>query len=118
MSLLRCPHCREAISATHKHCPHCGHSISLLGELKAQVERNRLWQVLMVVAIVLLLGLAWFWRMDSGNRWPLYILLVLVAPLVPWLLKLAYKSAAPLDEDTESATKSSSEPGHDTGRKD
>lgn len=101
MSLLHCSHCRQPISATHKECPHCGRKISVFSDLKSQVENNRLWQALLVVVVLLLLGLGWFWRMDGGSRWPLYILLVLVAPLVPWLLKLAYKNAAPLEEGEE-----------------
>ena len=103
MSLLHCSHCRQPISATHKICPHCGRSISFLADLKAQVESNRLWQMLLVIFAVLLLGVGWFIRMDSGARWPLYVILVLVAPLVPWVLQLAYKSASPLKEEDKNS---------------
>lgn len=105
MSLLRCSHCHEPISATYKQCPHCGRKISFLSDLKSQVEGNRLWQVSIVVLGLLLLGVAWFWRMDTGDRWPLYVLILVIAPLVPWLLKLAYKNAAPLaSEESERST--------------
>ena len=107
MSLLHCSHCAQPISATHKICPHCGRKVSFFSDIKAQVEHNRLWQAALVIVGVSLMGAGWFWRMDSGDRWPLYIILVAVAPLVPWLLKLAYKNAAPSDEELDAAARGS-----------
>ena len=100
MSLLSCSHCGKPISATHKQCPHCGRTVSMLGDIVHQIESNKLWLAAVVILAILLLGIGWYVRMDSGSKWPLYIIIVLVAPVVPWLLQLAYKNAAPTDEDS------------------
>lgn len=97
MGLLHCPKCKHDISATEKQCPACGTKITLLNELKFQIEHSRIQLVTLVIAALLALGAAWFWRMDGGSKWPLYVVIVLVAPLVPWVLKTAYSIAAPID---------------------
>lgn len=106
MGLLQCPKCRQDLSATEKRCPSCGTKISLFNELKYQIEHSRLQMLLVVIAALLALGAAWFWRMDGGSKWPLYIVIVVVAPLVPWVLKTAYSIAAPpADEQDEQSEK-------------
>lgn len=96
MSLLHCVHCHKPLSVTQRHCPHCGQGLSLLGEIGYQVEHSKLWLAVTVVLMVLLLGVGWFVRMDTGVRWPLYLTIILCAPLVPWLLMVAYKKASPV----------------------
>lgn len=99
--LLHCGYCGKPISATYKVCPHCGRKISLLMDIMSQIEHNKLYLAGVTVLAILLLGVGWFLRMDSGVRWPLYLIILLVAPVVPWLLQLAYKAAAPLEKDKE-----------------
>ncbi len=78
-----------------KRCPACGTRISFWADVRHQIEHNRLYLAGVVVIAVLLLGVGWFLRMDSGVKWPLYAIIILLAPLVPWLLKLVYQAAAP-----------------------
>ncbi len=101
MSLLQCSQCQKDISATHKHCPHCGVKISFWGEVKNNIEKSRLRQVGVVLVMFFLLGTTWFVGKNTGHRWPLYMLVILCAPVVPWLLQLAYKNAAPVTEGAE-----------------
>lgn len=99
MSTLHCPHCGESVEGTPKSCPHCGQKLSLLAVAKRLVEGNRLYQAGLVLVVVFILGMGWMLRLESGSRWPLLFIVILAAPLVPWLLKLAYKAAAPTHED-------------------
>ncbi len=101
MSLLQCSHCGKDISATHKQCPHCNVKISFWREVKKTIEQNRLRQVALALLVVFLLGTSWYLGKNTGYRWPLYVVVILCAPVVPWLLQLAYKSAAPLENDTQ-----------------
>lgn len=105
MGLLHCPKCGQDLSATEKRCPACNTKISFFNELKFQIERSRLQLVLVVIVALLALGAAWFWRMDGGSKWPLYIVIVLVAPLVPWVLKTAYSIAAPISDTDQHSDK-------------
>ncbi len=107
MSEILCAHCGEKLSAVDKFCAHCGKKISFWGELKATVERNRWYQVLLAIFVVFLLGCAWYVRARTGLRWPLFATVIACAPLVPWILQLAYKSAAPIHkgDDSNSAFK-------------
>lgn len=73
--------------------------ISFLGNMLDKIEHNRLWLAGAVILIILLLGIGWFVRMDTGHRWPLFVLIALCVPVVPWLLKVAYKTAAPLPKE-------------------
>ncbi len=97
MSELLCSHCGQKMSAAHTVCNHCGKKISFWRDVKASVEQNRWYQALLVVFVVFLLGCAWYIRANTGLRWPLFAIVILCAPLVPWLLQLAYKSASPLN---------------------
>ena len=99
MPTFHCPHCGDAITGTPKTCPHCGQRLSLLAVIKRMVEGDKRYQAGLVVLVVLILGVGGFWRLDSGSRWPLLFIVALLAPLVPWLLKLAYKAAAPVPEE-------------------
>ncbi len=101
MSLLQCSQCGKDISATHKMCPHCGVKISFWREVKNAVEKNRMRQVFLAIFMVFLLATTWYIRMNTGLRWPMYTVVILCMPIVPWLLQLAYKSAAPVEEDAE-----------------
>lgn len=101
MGLLHCPKCGREMSATELRCPVCGIKMSFFNEVKCQIERSPLQLVLVVLVGMFALGAAWFWRMDGGSPWPLYIVIVLLAPLVPWVLKRAYSFAAPVDEKIE-----------------
>lgn len=101
MGLLQCPKCGRDVSATESRCSFCGTKMSFFNEIKFQIEHSRVQMALLVVVALFALGGAWFWRMDGGSPWPLYIVIVLVAPLVPWVLKTAYVYAAPVDENTE-----------------
>ncbi|MEG2171852.1 MAG: zinc ribbon domain-containing protein [Desulfovibrionaceae bacterium] len=101
MGLLQCPKCKHEMSATARCCPVCGTKMSLFNEIKFQIEHSRIQMIMVVLVALLALGVAWFWRMDSGNAWPLYVVIVLVAPLVPWVLKTAYTIAAPAEDKHE-----------------
>ncbi len=103
MSLLQCSHCGKDISATHKDCPHCGVKISFWGEVKCAIERSRLRQVGLALLVLFVLGTSWFIGKNTGYRWPLYMFFILCAPVVPWLLQLAYKSAAPIVEEEKAS---------------
>lgn len=98
-TLLRCRHCKQAISAMDKRCPQCGRALFFMADMKERIEGSPLWLAAAVIGIVLFLGVAWFVRMDTGMRWPLYVVLICAAPAVPWLLQLAYKAASPLPND-------------------
>ena len=95
MPLLQCSRCGRDISAMDKRCPACGAGISFWADVRYQIEHNRLYLAGVIVGAVLLLGVGWFLRMDSGVKWPLYAIIIVLAPLVPWLLKLVYQAAAP-----------------------
>ncbi len=97
-SLLRCPSCKQAISATVKVCPHCHCKMSLWREVKFSIEQSPVRLAITITLLVLLVGCAWYVRMNSGYKWPLYVVLVGVAPLVPWLLKSAYLFAGAHEE--------------------
>ncbi len=101
MSLLHCAHCKQTISATHKKCPHCGENISFWGNVKAGIENNGYYQIIFALSLIFFMGCAWYFRALTGSRWTLFVMMFLCAHFVPWLLKLAYKNAAP--EDTEHA---------------
>lgn len=101
MGLLQCPKCGSDVSATDPRCPLCGTKISFFNEVKFQIEHSRIQMVAVVLVALSALGVAWFWRMDGGSKWPLYVVIVLVAPLVPWVLKTAYSFAAPVDDKNE-----------------
>lgn len=109
MGLLQCPRCLKDISATDKVCPWCKTKISLLNEFRYQVEHSRIKLVLLVILALLALGVVWFWRMDGGSKWPLYVVLACVAPLVPWVLKTAYSIASPPEGQGEDAAASLSQ---------
>lgn len=102
MPLLHCPRCGRDISAMDKQCPVCGTRISFRTELRYQIEHSRPALAGVIVAAVLLLGVGWFLRMDSGVKWPLYVIIIALAPLVPWLLKVVYQTAAPLPDEEKS----------------
>lgn len=102
MPLLQCPRCGRDISAMDKRCPACGTRISFWADVRHQIEHNRLYLAGVIVIAVLLLGVGWFLRMDSGVKWPLYAIIILLAPLVPWLLKLVYQAAAPTPDASSS----------------
>lgn len=104
MGLLHCPKCGRDMSATELHCPACGTKMSFFNELKFQIERSPLQVLLVVLAGLFALGAAWFWRMDGGSPWPLYTVIALLTPLVPWVLKRAYAFAAPLDGKNDEKT--------------
>ncbi len=97
MSKLTCAHCAQDISATHKTCPHCSMKISFWGAVKASIEHNRLYQALFALALVFIVGCGWYIRAHTGMRWTLFAVVIVCAPFVPWLLKIAYKNAAPDD---------------------
>ncbi len=116
MSLLQCWHCGRDMSATHKACPYCGRKISFWRDtkkfieqsspssLKNSIEQSRLRQAFLAVVVLFLLGTTWYLRMSSGVRWPLYATVVASAPIMVWLLQLAYKNAIPEEEsETEKA---------------
>ncbi len=102
MSELHCSHCGQKLSAIDKECAHCGKKISFWRDVKASIEHNRWYQALLAVFVVFLLGCSWYVRANTGLRWPLFATVIACAPLVPWLLQLAYKNAAPnsIPEDT------------------
>ncbi len=101
MSQLHCSHCGQNISATHKICPHCKSKVSFWGSLKASIEQSRMRQAIFALALVFILGCGWYIRAHTGMRWTLFAMVIVCAPFVPWLLKLAYKNAAPPDSDDE-----------------
>ncbi len=105
MSLLRCPSCQQALSATQKICPHCKSKMSLWREVKNSIEQSPVRLLIVAFLLVLLVGFAWFLRMESGYKWPLYAILIAVAPLVPWILKRAYMFAGTDAEDDDSKKK-------------
>lgn len=92
---IRCYHCGEKLSVMDKKCPKCGVTVGVLSEIRYQVEHSRLYLAGVCLTVLLLLGIGWYLRLDWGVRWPIYVVLVVVAPLVPWLLKLIYQVAAP-----------------------
>ncbi len=104
MEQLHCAACQKPISATHKICPHCGQKITLWREVKNSIEKTRFGLAIAVIITILLLGMGWFLRMDSGARWPLYAIVILAAPLIPWFLQQAYKRASPLPEEEENTS--------------
>ncbi len=115
MSLLQCSQCEKDISATHKICPHCGSKISFILELKSTIEKSRLRQIAVAIFVFFMLGTAWYLGKSTGYRWPLYVVVIACAPLVPWLLQLAYKSAAPVEEaESLEPTSSSHNQAQDT----
>ncbi len=105
MSVLYCAECGQEISATNKKCPKCGARVRLWNDIRRDVEKNRIRLVAVVIGALLLVGFGWFLRMDAGYKAPLYVILVIVAPVVPWLLGLAYKSAAPPAEESAPSPK-------------
>lgn len=98
---IRCYRCGRELSILDKRCPKCGAKLGVLSEIRYQVEHSRLYLTGVCLAVVLLLGVGWYLRMDWGVRWPIYVVLVLVAPLVPWLLQLIYQAAAPTGDIPE-----------------
>ena len=85
-------------------CPRCGAKARFYGEMKYRIEHNKLYMALTVIVALLLLGLAWLIRMSTGMKWPLYVVIVALAPLVPWILEHAYMAADPVktpEETTE-----------------
>ncbi len=112
MSLLQCSQCGKDISATHKECPHCGVKVSFWREVKNAIEKNRMRQVALAIFVVFLLGTTWYLRMSMGYRWPMYLVVIACAPLVPWILQLAYKNAAPVEENTSERKNTSDNARH------
>ncbi len=99
MSFLECSKCQKNISFKDTTCPHCSHTIVLWREIKISIEKSRLRLALLAVLAIFLLAAAWIIRTNTGAKWPLYAIVLLLAPLVPWILQLAYKSAAPPDDE-------------------
>ena len=93
MYLLSCSKCGRGISAISSQCIHCGQKISFWIEVKHTIELNRLYQAFLAIMIIFVLGTAWYFGKYTGYRWPLFLVFILCAPLVPWILQLAYKNA-------------------------
>ncbi len=104
MLFKQCPQCEHFFSIRKKLCPQCGQRVTVWQFLKIFFSKTRLRLAMLTIILILIVGLGWFLRMESGSRWPLFIVFFLLAPLVPWILKLAYKHAAP-QEVKENDTK-------------
>ncbi len=90
----QCPQCASIFSIKQKICPQCGQKVSTLQTLKEFVEKSRLRLAFFTIFLLLFVGLGWFVRAQTGSRWPLFMVFILLAPLVPWILKQAYNYAA------------------------
>ncbi len=112
MSLLQCPSCQKPLSATQKVCPHCHCKISLWREVKNSIEQSPVRLVLLALCLVFLVGFGWYLRMNTGYKWPLYGILIAIAPLVPWILKRAYMFAGSDEQEQEHNAGSSA--GHNS----
>jgi len=72
---------------------------SIIHKILDRIEGNNFYFILLVLASVALLGTGWYFRMVTGQRYIIYIAVIILAPLVPWILKTAYKKAAPVNLD-------------------
>lgn len=97
MIYKHCYKCGAMMPLEAARCPECSARARFYGELKYRIEHSNLYLAGVVVVALLLVGAAWLVRMSTGLRWPLYVLLVALAPLVPWVLERAYLAAAPKD---------------------
>lgn len=102
---LKCYRCAKDIAAEHKICPHCKAKINVLHKILHKIENNRLYLIILVLISVSLLGIAWYLRMETGYKWIIYVVIIMLAPLVPWILKIAYKIADPINEDEKNKGK-------------
>lgn len=94
-----CRKCEKNISQSDKICPHCETKISILHKILYKIENSRLNFIILVLMAVFLLGMAWYLRMETGQKWIIYVVMIVLAPLVPWILKTAYLIAAPINSD-------------------
>ncbi len=98
MLYRQCSQCESLISLRYLTCPQCGHKVITMQSIKQYVEKSRLRLAMLCICLILFVGLGWFVRIETGSRWPLFIVFFLVAPLVPWILKLAYGHASIQEE--------------------
>ncbi len=105
MAILECVNCNASLSLKHKHCPTCAQRVVLWQVVKTSMEKSKFRLALLVISVLFLLGMTWIIRIKTGARWPMYGMVILAAPFVPWVLQLAYKNAAPIDEEQEMAEK-------------
>ncbi len=101
MLYRQCQKCDALFALRHLTCPQCGHKILSLQSIKQYIEKSCLRLAMLCIALILFVGLGWFVRMETGSRWPLFIVFFLVAPLVPWILKLAYGHATAQEDSVE-----------------
>ncbi len=102
MLYKQCPKC-DNLMAWHKlTCPQCEHRAISLSTIKKYIENSRLRLAMLCITLILFVGLGWFVRIETGSRWPLFLVFFLVAPFVPWILKLAYGHATKQEDNNHS----------------
>ncbi len=95
----QCSQCACIFSMRDKLCPNCGQKVSTLLTLKSYIENSRLRLALFTICLLLFVGLGWFVRAQTGSRFVLFFVFFVVAPFVPWILKVAYSYAVVDNED-------------------
>ncbi len=99
-----CPECNCSFSVKQKFCPECGQKVSTFSSIIAFVENSPLAVALLTVVLILIVGLGWYVRSQTGSRLVLFAVFFVVAPAVPWILKIAYNYAAADADDNEEKT--------------
>ncbi len=97
----QCPQCAIILPIREKICPECGQKVPTWRAVRNFVETSRLGLALLCIVLILFVGLGWFVRAQTGSRIPLFVVFLLVAPLVPWILKVAYGFAADDDKNND-----------------
>lgn len=65
MSLIQCPECGKEISDKAANCPNCGAPLTI--ESRSGGKKNRLWIILLVIAILAIIGVLVFFKISSND---------------------------------------------------
>ncbi len=93
MLYKQCSKCEYFTPIWRLSCQNCGKKVITIKSIRNFVEKSRLRLAILCIILILFVGLGWFVRSQTGSRWPLFLVFFMVAPLVPWILNLAYKHA-------------------------